>query len=70
MDYLTKWPTIAKLLVEGVISQHGVPSELLSDRGAAFMSKLLAEVCVPLGIKRVNTYHCLPPLNRQTCGTL
>ena len=40
MDYLTKWPevfatqdqtslTIAKLLVEKVISHHGVPAELL-----------------------------------------
>ena len=70
MDYLTKWPevfpavdqtapTIAKLLVEGVISRHEVPSELLSDRGAAFMSKLLVEVCVLMGIKKVNitAYH-------------
>lgn len=44
MDYLTKWPevfpspdqtaaTIAKLLVEEIMSRHGVPSEILSDRG-------------------------------------
>ena len=44
MDYLTKWPevfpapdqtalTIARLLVEQVISRHGVPRQLLSDRG-------------------------------------
>jgi len=33
-------PTIAKLLVEEIISQHGVPSELLSDRGTMFLSKL------------------------------
>ena len=43
MDYLTKWPevftapdqstpTIAKLLVEELISRHGVPNQLLSDR--------------------------------------
>ena len=54
-DYLTKWPevfatsdqsalTIARLLVEQVISRHGVPAELLSDRGKAFLSKLLHEV--------------------------
>ena len=52
VDYLSKWPevfatqdqttpTIAKLLVEEVISRHGVPRELLSDRGPAFLSKLL-----------------------------
>ena len=70
MDYLTKWPevflamdqtalTIAKLLVEEVISQHGVPRELLSDRGASFLSKLLAEICSLMGINKVNTtaYH-------------
>ena len=50
VDYLTKWPevfpvadqsaiTIARLLVEQVISRHGVPGELLSDRGAAFLSR-------------------------------
>ena len=70
MDYLTKWPevyatrdqsayTIAKLLVEGVITRHGVPSVLLSDRGSAFLSKLLKEVYELMGIKKANTtaYH-------------
>ena len=53
MDYLTNWPeviavpnqtalTIDKLLVEHVISRHGVPAELLSDRGAAFLSTLVS----------------------------
>ena len=51
MDYLTKWPevfavkdqtaaTIATLLVEQIISRHGVPAEVLSDRGKAFLSEL------------------------------
>ena len=42
MDYLTKWPevfvvadqaaaTIARLLVEEIISHHGIPTEILSD---------------------------------------
>ena len=70
IDYLTKWPevfatadqsapTIAKLLVEKVISRHGVPKELLSDRGASFLSKLIAKICKVMGIKKVNTtaYH-------------
>ena len=68
--YLTKWLevfptpdqtalTIAKLLAEQVISRHGVPVELLSDRGSAFLSHLIQEVCQLLGIHRVNTtaYH-------------
>ena len=70
VDYLTKWPevfavkdqtahTVAQLLVEHVISRHGVPAELLSDRGANFLSGLLQEVCSLMGIHRLNTtaYH-------------
>ena len=70
MDYLTKWPevyptpdqsatTIANLLVREIVSRHGVPSELLSDRGQAFLSGLLKEVEQLLGYKKVNTsaYH-------------
>ena len=69
MDYLTKWPevfavanqiaeTIAHALVE-VISHHGVPAKLQSDCGANFLSDLLQEVYLLLGIKKVNTsaYH-------------
>ena len=70
MDYLTKWPevfaisdqtaaTIAKLLVEKIVSRHGVPSEVLSDRGRAFLSELMKEVQDLLGFHKVNTtaYH-------------
>ena len=70
VDYLTKWPevfatkdqtalTIAQLLVEHVIVRHGVPAELLSDRGAAFLSGLMQEVYSLMGIHKANTtaYH-------------
>ena len=70
MDYLTKWPevfptmdqttpTIAKLLVEEIISHHGVPSELLLDRGPSFLSGLMEEIYSAMGIHKVNTttYH-------------
>ena len=70
VDYLTKWPevfpvadqtthTLAKLLVEEIVPRHGVPRELLSDRGAAFLSKVMCEVYDLLGIKKLNTsaYH-------------
>lgn len=45
--------------MEKVICRHGVPRELLSDRGASFLSKLVAEVCSLMGIKKLNTtaYH-------------
>ena len=70
MDYFTKWPeafaipdqkatTIAKLFVEQIICRHGVPEELLSDRGANFLSTLIQEICCVLGVKKLNTsgYH-------------
>ena len=70
IDYLTKWPkvfatsdqtslTVAELLVEHVIPRHGVPSELLSDRGTAFLSQLMLDVYKLMGITKTNTtaYH-------------
>ena len=70
MDYLTKWPevyptkdqsapTIARLLVEKIVCRHGVPGELLSDRGAVFLSGLLSEMYRLLDIHKVSTtaYH-------------
>ena len=70
MDYLTKWveafptsdqqaSTIAGLLVEHIICRHGVPEELLSDRGSNFLSDLILELCSLLGIRKLNTsgYH-------------
>ena len=70
VNYLTKWPevfatadqsalTIAKLLVEEFVSRHGVPTQLLSDRGAAFLSQLMKGVYEVLGVKKINTtaYH-------------
>ena len=70
VDYLTKWPevfasadqtspTIARLLVEEVIARHGVPGELLLDRGTAFLSKLIMDVYDRMGITKNNTtaYH-------------
>lgn len=70
MDYFTKWPevfvtskqdtlTVAKLLVEKIVPVHGVPRELLSDRGGCFLSKLIFEFYRLLGITKSNTtaYH-------------
>ena len=70
MDYLTKWPeayaipdqkaeTIARLFVENIVCRHGIPEELLSDRGANFLSNLMQEICQLLGVKKLNTsgYH-------------
>ena len=69
-DYLSRWceafpvpsveaSVIARLLVDEVISRHGAPKVLLSDRGKNFLSKLIAEVCKIFQIHKVNTssYH-------------
>ena len=70
VDCITKWPkvfatsnqlayTIAKLLVEKIVSRHGVPLQLLSDHGGEFLSKLLQEIAALLGFHKVNpsAYH-------------
>lgn len=70
VDYLTKWveafaisdqtaDTIARLFVESVVCRHGVPEQLLSDRGTNFLSELIAGVCDILGVEKINTsgYH-------------
>ena len=70
IDYLTKWPevfaapdqtslTIAQLLVDHVICRHGVPANLLSDRGKAFLSSLIEDIYKLMGIHKVSTttYH-------------
>ena len=65
IDNLRKWQKvyrnqsslmIAKLLVEYIIPQHGVPSQLLSYQGAAFLSKIMImfELYKLLGIKKVS----------------
>ena len=76
VDRFTKWPeayamsnqealTIAKLLVEQIVLTHGVPRQLLSDRGANFTSTLMSEVYRLLGVKIYTTaYH------PQTDGTV
>ena len=69
MDYLTKWAeayttsdqtteTIIDCLVD-VVCRHGVPRELVSDRGSNLLSHLMREVCELFGIKKVNStsYH-------------
>ena len=70
MDYLTKWPeafptqdqraeTIAGLFVEHIVCRHGIPEQLLSDRGTNLLSSVVQGVCKLLGVDKLNTsgYH-------------
>uniref|UniRef100_A0A1X7UR29 Integrase catalytic domain-containing protein n=1 Tax=Amphimedon queenslandica TaxID=400682 RepID=A0A1X7UR29_AMPQE len=66
VDYLTKWveafpaadqtsETIATLLVNEIICRHGVPDQLLSDRGTNLLSGLMKDVYALTGIEKINT---------------
>ena len=76
-DYLTKWPekfttrdqfavAIAKLFVEEIVCHQSVPSQLLSDCGAAFLSYLMTEICKLLGTNKINTTAYHPQTNELT----
>ena len=69
-DYFTKWTecfpmpnmeavTVAKILVDEVISRFGVPGKIHSDQGTQFESNLFSELCKLLQIKKTRTtpYH-------------
>jgi len=51
--------TIADKLVEEFICRYGIPEEILTDRGANFLSDLFVELCRQLKIQKLNTtaYH-------------
>ena len=50
---------IVRLLIDEIISRHGAPRVLLSDRGTNCLSKVVPEVCKIFQIQKVNTssYH-------------
>ena len=69
-DYFTKWTesypmknmeasTVARILVNEVITRFGVPATIHSDQGSQFESALFQEMCKLLGIKKTHTspYH-------------
>ena len=75
MDYFTKWPeavaipyqeaaTVCEVLIEGMFSRFGVPTELHSDQGRNFEAKLFMEMCKQLGIHKTRT----TPLHPQSDG--
>ena len=64
-DYLTKWPevyavqdrkaeTVAKCL-QDLIWRHGVPSRIIHDRAAKFLSEVLQETASLLSITQLPT---------------
>lgn len=54
-----KAETIAKVFVTEIVSRHGTPKQLLTDRGTNFVSELFKNVYKMLGITKLQTtaYH-------------
>src|SRR6218665_3781471 len=70
IDFISKWPeiiavadqsatTVAKALYDNVFSRFGPPRSILSDRGQAFLSQVVADLCKRFKVKRIYTssYH-------------
>ncbi len=70
MDYATRYPEAvalrnisAKSVAEALFSMNlarvGIPKEILTDQGTAFMSRTIRELYELLGIKSIRTsvYH-------------
>ena len=77
MDYFSKWPearaipnckaeTVAKFIYEDIITRHGVPQELLSDRGTSFINKVIEELCENYQMK----HRLTSPYRPQTNGMI
>ena len=69
--------TVAKHLVEKIITKYGAPEIILTDQGTNFLSKLIKEICELFKIKQIRTtsYHpqtdgLVERLNRTICDML
>jgi len=55
--------TVAKYLVERVFLIYGMPTQLLSDRGAEFEESVMSEVCRLMEIDKIRTTSYKPSTN-------
>lgn len=70
-DYRTKWPEaaclpsieaprVAKAFFDLIITRHGAPNTILSDRSTNFLSRLMHEIYVMMNVKKLNTSSYRP----------
>ena len=59
-------PQLARLFIQHVFAKHGVPIDIVSDRGRHFISRFWADLCSALGIQSTlaTAYH--PETDGQT----
>ena len=74
MDYFTKWPeakaisdikanTVAEFIYKEIICRHGVPKEILSDRGTSFVNQVIDKLCENFQTKHRLTSSYRPQTN-------
>ena len=77
VDHLTSWPmvkaipdkeatTVANVIFEKLMLEHGSPEILLSDNGKEFTNDTLAYVCQESGIEQHFTSPYTPRSNGKT----
>jgi hypothetical protein len=80
-DYYTKWAeayalpdieaeTIARVLIREIISRHGAPRRIITDRGSQFMSKVFREVTELIQMKHSPSTAYHPQTDGQTERTI
>src|SRR5581483_4574969 len=74
IDYFTKWPearaipdikaeTVAEFIYKEIICRHGVPKEILSDRGTSFVNQVIDKLCENYQTKHRLTSSYRPQTN-------
>ena len=74
IDHFSRWPeaiatrvanaeTVASFLHNKIISQHGTPSELLSDHGTHFTSHVISLLCKKYKIRKLMSTPYTPQSN-------
>ena len=74
IDMCTNWPeafaipnieakTVAEIFVKEIVSRHGAPRVLLTDRGSNFLSSLFREICLLMNTDKIFTSGYRPQTN-------
>ena len=73
-DHFSRWPiavaipdkkadTIARVLYERMVAEHGAPSKILTDQGKEFVNEAIETLCKKWGVKKVVTGGYNPQAN-------